>query len=167
MMEVLAVNHGKGLSFKEKLGVLYASLWMMAIAAYLILMVILFCRNFFLSFFLTSHAIGYLLIVILKWNVCLLWNRAEETISIQEDALVIERRGCLFCRHKKIPFSTISGVDALYYENTVSLEEMFGKLPHTLKLSYSKCRLLFLGICMEDADCLRVMEKIRSNIGDL
>ena len=135
MMEVLAVNHGKGLSFKEKLGVLYASLWMMAIAAYLILMVILFCRNFFLSFFLTSHAIGYLLIVILKWNVCLLWNRAEETISIQEDALVIERRGCLFCRHKKIPFSTISGVDALYYENTVSLEEMFGKLPHTLFIS--------------------------------
>lgn len=55
------------------------------------------------------------------------WHCAEETVSVQHEMLVIERRKCLFGRRKEIPLSAIKNVET-YDDGSGSYECHYDKL---------------------------------------
>ena len=70
------------------------------------------------------------------------WHCAVETVSVQHEMLVIERRKCLFGRRKEIPLSAIRKVET-YCDSS-------GHRPETLRVVYSNTAYRF-GICLSDA----------------
>lgn len=70
------------------------------------------------------------------------WHCTEETVSVQHEMLVIERRKCLFGRRKEIPLSAIWKVET-YCDSS-------GHRPETLRVVYSNTAYRF-GLCLSDA----------------
>ena len=91
------------------------------------------------------------------------WVRGSEVISVQHGNLVIERKGCIFYKHKEIPLSTIQKVEL--FEGHVSW--MWLRKPETLRLVCSKGRLSYIGLCMSNPKrkklAERIMELVREN----
>lgn len=70
------------------------------------------------------------------------WHCTVETVSVQHEMLVIERRKCLFGRRKEIPLSAIRKVET--YDGV-------GQRSATLRVVYSNTSYRF-GLCLSDAD---------------
>jgi hypothetical protein len=69
------------------------------------------------------------------------WHCTEETVSVQHEMLVVERRKCLFGRRKEIPLSAIRKVETYY--------DISGHRPETLRVVYSNTAYRF-GLCLSD-----------------
>ena len=75
-------------------------------------------------------------------DVYMKWHCTEETVSVQHEMLVIERRKCLFGRRKEFPRSAIRKVETYY--------DISGHRPETLRVVYSNTAYRF-GLCLSDA----------------
>ena len=76
-------------------------------------------------------------------DVYMKWHCTEETVSVQHEMLVIERRKCLFGRRKEIPLSAIKKVE--------TYDDDSGQRSATLRVVYSNTSYRF-GLCLSDAD---------------
>lgn len=83
------------------------------------------------------------------------WHCAEETVSVQHEMLVVERRKCLFGRRKEIPLSAIKKVET--YDGV-------GQRSATLRVVYSNTSYRF-GLCLSDADRQALGRKIMELAG--
>ena len=79
------------------------------------------------------------------------WHCTEETVSVQHEMLVVERRKCIFGRRKEIPLSAIKKVET--YDDGV------GQRSATLRVVYSNTSYRF-GLCLSDADRQALGRKI-------
>lgn len=70
------------------------------------------------------------------------WHCTEETVSVQHEMLVVERRKCLFGRRKEIPLSAIKKVE--------TYDDGSGQRSVTLRVVYSNTSYRF-GLCLSDA----------------
>jgi len=84
------------------------------------------------------------------------WHCTEETVSVQHEMLVVERRTCLFGRRKEIPLSAIKKVET--YDDGV------GQRSATLRVVYSNTSYRF-GLCLSDADRQALGRKIMELAG--
>ena len=84
------------------------------------------------------------------------WHCTEETVSVQHEMLVVERRKCLFGRRKEIPLSAIKKVET--YDDGV------GQRSATLCVVYSNTSYRF-GLCLSDADRQALGRKIMELAG--
>ena len=84
------------------------------------------------------------------------WHRTEETVSVQHEMLVVERRKCIFGRRKEIPLSAIKKVET-YDDGT-------GQRSETLRVVYSNTSYRF-GLCLSDADRQALGRKIMELAG--
>jgi len=84
------------------------------------------------------------------------WHCTEETVSVQHEMLVVERRKCLFGRRKEIPLSAIKKVET--YDDGV------GQRSATLRVVYSNTSYRF-GLCLSDADRQALGRKIMELAG--
>jgi hypothetical protein len=84
------------------------------------------------------------------------WHCTEETVSVQHEMLVVERRKCLFGRRKEIPLSAIKKVET-YDDGT-------GQRSETLRVVYSNTSYRF-GLCLSDADRQALGRKIMELAG--
>lgn len=75
-------------------------------------------------------------------DVYMKWHCTEETVSVQHEMLVIERRKCLFGRRKEVPLSAIRKVET-YCDSS-------GHRSETLRVVYSNNAYRF-GLCLSDA----------------
>lgn len=83
------------------------------------------------------------------------WHCTEETVSVQHEMLVVERRKCLFGRRKEIPLSAIKKVET--YDGV-------GQRSATLRVVYSNTSYRF-GLCLSDADRQALGRKIMELAG--
>ena len=79
------------------------------------------------------------------------WHRTEETVSVQHEMLVVERRKCIFGRRKEIPLSAIKKVE--------TYDDGSGQRSATLRVVYSNTSYRF-GLCLSDADRQALGRKI-------
>ena len=84
------------------------------------------------------------------------WHCTEETVSVQHEMLVVERRKCIFGRRKEIPLSAIRKVET-YYDGV-------GQRSATLRVVYSNTSYRF-GLCLSDADRQTLGRKIMELAG--
>ena len=84
------------------------------------------------------------------------WHCAEETVSVQHEMLVVERRKCLFGRRKEIPLSAIKKVE--------TYDDDSGQRSATLRVVYSNTSYRF-GLCLSDADRQALGRKIMELAG--
>lgn len=84
------------------------------------------------------------------------WHCTEETVSVQHEMLVVERRKCIFGRRKEIPLSAIKKVET--YDDGV------GQRSATLRVVYSNTSYRF-GLCLSDADRQALGRKIMELAG--
>ena len=84
------------------------------------------------------------------------WHCTEETVSVQHEMLVVERRKCIFGRRKEIPLSAIKKVET-YDDGT-------GQRSATLRVVYSNTSYRF-GLCLSDADRQALGRKIMELAG--
>jgi hypothetical protein len=84
------------------------------------------------------------------------WHCTEETVSVQHEMLVVERRKCIFGRRKEIPLSAIRKVET--YDDGV------GQRSATLRVVYSNTSYRF-GLCLSDADRQALGRKIMELAG--
>lgn len=84
------------------------------------------------------------------------WHCTEETVSVQHEMLVVERRKCIFGRRKEIPLSAIKKVET-YDDGT-------GQRSETLRVVYSNTSYRF-GLCLSDADRQSLGRKIMELAG--
>lgn len=75
-------------------------------------------------------------------DVYMKWHCTEETVSVQHEMLVVERRKCLFGRRKEIPLSAIKKVE--------TYDDGSGQRSETLRVVYSNTAYRF-GLCLSDA----------------
>lgn len=83
------------------------------------------------------------------------WHCTEETVSVQHEMLVVERRKCIFGRRKEIPLSAIKKVET--YDGV-------GQRSATLRVVYSNTSYRF-GLCLSDADRQALGRKIMELAG--
>ena len=84
------------------------------------------------------------------------WHCTEETVSVQHEMLVVERRKCLFGRRKEIPLSAIKKVE--------TYDDDSGQRSATLRVVYSNTSYRF-GLCLSDADRQALGRKIMELAG--
>lgn len=84
------------------------------------------------------------------------WHCTEETVSVQHEMLVVERRKCLFRRRKEIPLSAIRKVE--------TYDDGSGQRSATLRVVYSNTSYRF-GLCLSDADRQALGRKIMELAG--
>ena len=84
------------------------------------------------------------------------WHCTEETVSVQHEMLVVERRKCIFGRRKETPLSAIKKVET--YDDGV------GQRSATLRVVYSNTSYRF-GLCLSDADRQALGRKIMELAG--
>lgn len=89
-------------------------------------------------------------------NSYMKWHCTVETVSVQHEMLVVERRKCLFGRRKEIPLSAIRKVET--YDDGV------GQCSATLRVVYSNTSYRF-GLCLSDADRQALGRKIMELAG--
>lgn len=83
------------------------------------------------------------------------WHCTVETVSVQHEMLVVERRKCIFGRRKEIPLSAIKKVET--YDGV-------GQRSATLRVVYSNTSYRF-GLCLSDADRQALGRKIMELAG--
>lgn len=84
------------------------------------------------------------------------WHCTEETVSVQHEMLVVERRKCIFGRRKEIPLSAIKKVE--------TYDDGSGQRSATLRVVYSNTSYRF-GLCLSDADRQALGRKIMELAG--
>ena len=109
--------------------------------------------SFFMFFALTLIFAYFGLIIIDNY---LRWNRAEETVSVEDGMLVIDCRGSILRKHKKISLSDIRKIKKLD-----RFEILRGIVaPDKLRVVYSGMRRYRFGICMDSKKRDELAKKI-------
>ena len=109
--------------------------------------------SFFMFFALTLIFAYFGLIIIDNY---LRWNRAEETVSVEDGMLVIDCRGSILRKHKKISMSDIRKIKKLD-----RFEILRGIVaPDKLRVVYSGMRRYRFGICMDSKKRDELAKKI-------
>lgn len=101
-------------------------------------------------------ALCFVAAVVVYIDTYMKWHCTEETVSVQHEMLVVERRKCLFGRRKEIPLSAIKKVE--------TYDDGSGQRSATLRVVYSNTSYRF-GLCLSDADRQALGRKIMELAG--
>ena len=161
-MVILAKNKGKGMSGDNLLSFRWHFVELIILCLFLIGMSVYSFINLppdrnELWYIYLAISLFFAFFGLLYWDDYLRWERARETVSVQNETLVIECSGCIFRRRRKeIPLSTIRKVE-LYESGRWWLRCTY---PESLRVVYSGTHTYRFGICMAPEERDKLAETI-------